>query len=325
MIVQLPIESVNSSSIDNYRVSLLEKPTIEPLNQTKKSNHSGKSNHQHANTNYTRPKFNHLNRTYQAKKTMADAVTSNSTVTLSASSSTTSSAATTSISNTNMSTGNSISGLTSTSSSEHQKNASSAGSSSASPAVLNIEEFGLSIGSIVALETCWNKKFEGEVMAFDYGNKILLLKCPASSGATTRHDVHLINLNFVLNLEKKQNNRKDLSSSIDLPDLKIKKAEERKSIAVNERKKLVSAFNQDVSQNGLRLFLHLTKTMGNSVTWSEKDILVNDNVCISHPYQKENCKVAARFANANDETQTKKNQGAVDYVKTLVERFWSEN
>jgi hypothetical protein len=144
---------------------------------------------------------------------MADNTATSSTAALPAASSATNSV---SSSNSEYKTGNGTANLSPASTTNHT-------TKSTSPVPLNFEEYGLSIGSVVALETFWDKKYEGEVMSFDYGNKLLLLKCAASTGTTTRHDVHMINLNFVRNLEKKQNGRKDGAAHFDLPDLKIKK------------------------------------------------------------------------------------------------------
>lgn len=324
MVVQVPRDSVNSSKVDFREKSCTnsESRKYQTLFNNPKHFVPVQSTHQ----------FNHF-RTSHITNKMAD----------------TANAPTSSPSNTSSSTTNSVTSATTNSNSKSNTNSSSNNSTenhktgngttvnlnanaghnhtnkSASPVPLNFDECGLTFGSIVAVETCWNKKYEGEVISFNYSNKLLVLKCPATSGVTTRHDVHMINLNFIVNLEKKQNGRKDNGSHVELPDLKLKKLDERKSLAVSERKKLAAAFNQGVTEDGLRLFLHLTKTMGSSVTWSDKDIVVNENVCISHPYRKDNCKPAARFANNPEDAQSKKIQEAIDYVKKLLERFWAEN
>ena len=94
---------------------------------------------------------------------------------------------------------------------------------SSSPSLSNIDEFGLTVGSVFSVQTCWDKHYEGEVMSFDYGSKILLLKCVATSGNPTRDDVHMVNLNYVKHLEKKKSGKKDVSGTGGLRGLKIQK------------------------------------------------------------------------------------------------------
>lgn len=61
----------------------------------------------------------------------------------------------------------------------------------------------------------------GEVIAFDYKYKILLLKCSALSGNTTRSDIHLINLDCAKNVKiKKEAKRKE---STNFPTIEIDK------------------------------------------------------------------------------------------------------
>lgn len=77
------------------------------------------------------------------------------------------------------------------------------------------------IGSIVNVETGWGHSFEGEVIAFDYKYKILLLKCSALSGNTTRNDIHLVNLECAKNVKiKKEAKRKDQTN---FPSIEIDK------------------------------------------------------------------------------------------------------
>lgn len=83
------------------------------------------------------------------------------------------------------------------------------------------EESMFIIGSIVIVETGWGHSFEGEVIAFDYELKILLLKCSVSSGNVKRNDIHLVNLECAKNVKiKKEAKRKDQTN---FPSIEIDK------------------------------------------------------------------------------------------------------
>jgi len=175
------------------------------------------------------------------------------------------------------------------------------------------EESMFSIGSIVMVETGYDHSFEGEVIAFDYKYKILLLKCTAMSGNTMRNDIHFVNLECAKNVKiKKEAKRKEQSN---FPSIEIEKVEQRKNTAIDERNRLVKAFDAGIKEDGLKLYLHLSKTL--KTTFEGKNIIVMNDVVISAPYKVENCTVISS-------SSEKKGESAVNYVKQLVEKFWSD-
>lgn len=84
-------------------------------------------------------------------------------------------------------------------------------------------EFMFTAGSIISLITCHDNVYEGEVLAFDYHKKILLIKCPSSSGQPSLNDVHLINLSNVTDVKIKKEVKKEEISSSSLPHLNLSK------------------------------------------------------------------------------------------------------
>ncbi|XP_011141046.1 protein LSM12 homolog A isoform X2 [Harpegnathos saltator] len=58
-----------------------------------------------------------------------------------------------------------------------------------------------SIGSTVVCKTCHEQEIEGEVLAFDPQTKMLILKCPSTSGRSSLNDVHVVNLSLVSNVQ----------------------------------------------------------------------------------------------------------------------------
>lgn len=83
----------------------------------------------------------------------------------------------------------------------------------------------------------------------------------------------------------------------------------------------MKAFDAGISEDGLRLFLHLSKTL--NATFEGKNIIVMKDVQITHPYKADNCAVNSRLG--TNSSSEKKGENAVSYVKQLVEKFWSEN
>lgn len=93
--------------------------------------------------------------------------------------------------------------------------------------------------------------------------------------------------------------------------------------AIDERKRLVKAFDAGINEDGLRLFLHLSKTL--NATFEGKNIIVMKDVQITHPYKADNCAVNSGLGTNSSSEKKMKGENAVSYVKQLVEKFWKEN
>ncbi|XP_054724547.1 protein LSM12-like [Uloborus diversus] len=172
------------------------------------------------------------------------------------------------------------------------------------------EEFNLfSVGTIVSCKTCFGDDFEGEVIAFDYQTKILFLKCPSKSGKTNVHDMRMINLDFVEDVVIKKEVTTPSNGTQSLMPLNIEKLSGRAKQHVKERQRLVSALSSGVSNEGVKLFLAITKTIS-EVTWQGKNIVVMNQVTITPPYRPENCKPIG-----------KGDGDAVNHVRRIVEKY----
>lgn len=93
------------------------------------------------------------------------------------------------------------------------------------------------IGSIVATRTCYNEDIEGEVLAFDPQTKMLILKCPSSSGNPKRHDVNIVNLSLVSDVQIK----KEVTVVPEPPrSINLHRLNTRVRNAIENKKRLVS-------------------------------------------------------------------------------------
>ncbi|XP_057322106.1 protein LSM12 homolog A-like [Microplitis mediator] len=142
-----------------------------------------------------------------------------------------------------------------------------------------------SIGSTVACKTCYNKEIEGEVLAFDPQTKMLILKCPSSSGRPSVNDVHIVNLSLVSDVQVKR----EVSPTTTEPpqSLNLQRLNTRVRNQVEEKKRMVKALQAGVSPEGQKLFIAISKTI-NEITWSGQNIVVWDNVTIVPPYKVDN-------------------------------------
>lgn len=91
--------------------------------------------------------------------------------------------------------------------------------------------------------------------------------------------------------------------------------EDRAREAISERNALAAAFSSGVTEDGLKLFLNLNKTIGRDVTWKGQDIIVNSIVLIKPPYKTDNCCLA---------TESARSDKMMSYVQQLVTRFWTD-
>ncbi|KAG8186129.1 hypothetical protein JTE90_022718 [Oedothorax gibbosus] len=175
------------------------------------------------------------------------------------------------------------------------------------------EEFNLfSVGTIVSCKTCFGDDFEGEVTAFDYQTKILFLKCPSKSGKANVHDMRMINLDFVEDVVIKKEVTNPVNGTQSLMPLNIEKLSGRAKQHVKERQRLVNALTSGVSNDGVKLFLAITKTIA-EVTWQGKNIVVMNQVTIQPPYHPENCKAIG-----------KGDGDAVNHVKRIVDKYFKD-
>lgn len=93
------------------------------------------------------------------------------------------------------------------------------------------------IGSVVRTRTCYNEEIEGEVLAFDPQTKMLILKCPSSSGNPKRHDVNIVNLSLVSDVHIK----KEVTAVPEQPaSLNLHRLNTRVRNSIDNKRRLVS-------------------------------------------------------------------------------------
>ncbi|OQR76729.1 protein LSM12-like [Tropilaelaps mercedesae] len=150
-------------------------------------------------------------------------------------------------------------------------------------------------GSVVSVETPFNDRFQGEVVAFDEANKALLLKS-SSIGQNQRKttDVRMVNMAYVTNVTIEME-----ASTHDGPrappvHVNIEKISSRMAKHADERRKMAAAIAGGVSAEGISLFIAVRKTI-EEVSWQGKDIMVMNSVRIQPPYRPENCVPVSRL------------------------------
>lgn len=162
-----------------------------------------------------------------------------------------------------------------------------------------------SLGSIVWCRTCYDTEIEGEVLAFEPQNKILILKCGATNGNPKLNDIQFINLSLVSELQvKKEGN----SYTYEAPQsLNLHRLNTRVRNQVEEKRRMFQAISANVSTEGQSLFLALSK-MINEVRWRNSEIIIWDQeVVISPPYGLDNVK-------------SNTNSSGLKYILKLVEK-----
>ena len=95
------------------------------------------------------------------------------------------------------------------------------------------------------INPCHQKVFEGQVLAFDTGTNVLVLKCPTDSSKTSVHDVHIINMSLPHEIKLLENKKEMLP---DPPPLNINRLHNRLRDQVDRKKKQVMAIKTENSQ-----------------------------------------------------------------------------
>ncbi|XP_020816892.1 protein LSM12 homolog B [Drosophila serrata] len=172
------------------------------------------------------------------------------------------------------------------------------------------------LGSIVRCKTCFNEIFSGEVLAFDLGVKMLMMRCPASKGGgdeQTRSKLIIVNLSMCRDIEIVKEVLLPLNDVPATPErLDLQMLQERLRHATDQRSAYCRSYHLNVSPFGQALYRMLVKQFGNNlVMWQEQGdkvaIRVIHDVIIKPPYAVEDV-----------EGTTKK---SLMYVRSVVESF----
>lgn len=142
-------------------------------------------------------------------------------------------------------------------------------------------------------------------MAFDYTTKMLALKCPATSGKPNTHDVRLVNLALVSEVQIIQ---EATDPPPPLTNLHIAKIAARARANSEEKLRQVNYIGVGVPMIAQNLVAAITKTI-NEVRWDKENIIVMDQVTIVPPYGIENCR--------GKEGSSK----ALQHVKKIVDKY----
>lgn len=160
------------------------------------------------------------------------------------------------------------------------------------------------IGSTIRCKTCHGQEVEGEVQAYDEQTKMVVLKCPSSSGKKNLNDVHMINLSFVKEIQVK---KKASCEPKVLMALNLQRLNTRLRNEVDQKKRLVKSLSAGVNPEGQKLFITISRTI-NEVAWSGPNIVVSNQITIKPPYKPENIV-------ANPESRQ------YIYIKKVVEKY----
>lgn len=180
----------------------------------------------------------------------------------------------------------------------------------------DLDSFAFEPGQQVRCKTRFEDSFEGEVVAFDLNSKILVLKSPTTSGNSANHDLHILVLDSVSDVEILEEPHGESTNDMSSIDMKHIKA--RQISANSERMRLVEAVSNGVSQDGISLYTTLSKkyVRPTDITWKDKvKIVVLNSVVISPPYKEADCEPLSQ----------KTQSDAVAYVKSNVRHFWENS
>lgn len=178
-----------------------------------------------------------------------------------------------------------------------------------------VDQLAFEPGQQIKCVTRFEESFTGEVVAFDLQSNILIIKSPSSSGSNCNKDLHFITVKNCADIQVLEESQGD-SAKEHLPNIEMKYIQAKQQAAVNERMRLVEAVGNGVSQDGISLFLSLSKKYDrpSDLTWSEKvKIVVMNSVIIKPPYKESDCELS---------NPSNKSSDALNYVRNCVKKFW---
>lgn len=166
------------------------------------------------------------------------------------------------------------------------------------------------MGSEVSCTTCLGETVEGEVIAFDYQTKVIVLKHRSSSGRPSLSNITLLNLSYVSEVQVLKEGTDQGHELCALSHSKLKKRLNQEVLA---KVNMAQASSMGVSPDGQKVFAFIFKTI-EQCRWNDKSILVMDEVLINPPYRSEDCM-------AKDGKEAK----ALDHVRKIVEKYHKDH
>ncbi|KXJ28217.1 protein LSM12 homolog [Exaiptasia diaphana] len=166
-------------------------------------------------------------------------------------------------------------------------------------------------GSIVSCTTKFDEKYQGEVIAFDYSTKFVVIKTDATTETKKGNsDVKIFNISYLKNFEIiKESTTKTVKS---LSALDLEKIDRRCRAKVNEKMQAVNRVGVDVTPEGQKLYDMLAKQFS-ELQWNDKNIVVMNSVVIKPPYSTESI-----YTEGKDEN-------AFNYIRGIVNRHHCKN
>ncbi|KAH8343439.1 hypothetical protein KR059_010944, partial [Drosophila kikkawai] len=172
------------------------------------------------------------------------------------------------------------------------------------------------LGSIVRCKTCFEEIFSGEVVAFDLGVKMLMLRCTVSKGGgdeKAKSKLTIVNLSMCIDIEIIKEVLLPLDEVPACPErLDLHMLQERLRHATDMRSAYCRSYHLNASPFGQALYRVLVKHFGNHlVMWQEQD----DNVSIEVMHE---VTIKPPYAVENVEGKTSK---SLMYVRSVVKSF----
>lgn len=167
-----------------------------------------------------------------------------------------------------------------------------------------------SMGSEISCTTSLGETVVGEVIAFDYQTKIIVLKHGSTSGKANLKNVTLLNLTLVSEIQEL---KEGTDQPLELCTLSHSKLRKRLLQEVQTKVNMAQASSIGVSPDGQKVFACICKTI-QQCRWSDKSILVMDEVLINPPYRSEDCI-------PKDGKEAK----ALDHVRKIVDKYHKDH
>lgn len=139
-------------------------------------------------------------------------------------------------------------------------------------------------GTKVVCTTCLDEKIEGEVVAFDYGAKVLIIKSTKNTKKNVT-DIKMLNIGLMKSLEVIELSTKPAQS---LPIVDVEKLDKKINTALEQKRRAADKIGINVTPGAQKLFDTINKTF-NDVKWDGQTIVVMGDLKIEPPYKESTC------------------------------------